>query len=273
MFQAILTNVEKRRPLVHNITNNVTINDCANIILACGGSPIMASDAREVEEITSICQSLVMNMGIVGSATESMILAGKKSNELGHPVILDPVAAGASKLRRQVVSQLVEEVKCSVIRGNISEIKTIYGDEGTCQGVDASEDDRINEANIDHVIHMAKSLSHRTDAVIAISGAIDVVADDKTAYVIYNGHPIMERITGTGCMLSALVGAFCGANEERILEATAAAVAAMGVCGELAYDKMVSTDGGTLSFRTYLIDYMSRINGELLNGGIRIEIK
>lgn len=273
MFEGILENIREKKPLVHSITNNVTINDCANIILACGGSPIMASDSREVEEITSICQSFVMNMGILGVATEAMILAGKQSNRLGHPVILDPVAAGASCLRRETVEKLTTEVKCSVIRGNVSEIKTLYGTGGECKGVDASESDKIAKENLQEVVQMAKILSIRTGAVIAISGAIDIVAHQEKVYLIYNGHSMMERITGTGCMLTALIGAFCGANPEKLLEATAAAVTAMGLCGELAYQKMVTQDTGTLSFRTYLIDYISKLDTATLQGGMKVEIQ
>ena len=273
MFEQILKNVAEKKPLVHNITNNVTVNDCANIILACGGSPIMVNDAREAAEITSICQSLVMNIGIIENAAEAMVVAGKKANELGHPVILDPVAAGASQLRKAVSRELTTDVKCDVIRGNISEIKALYDDGGSCQGVDASDEDKINPDNLDEVIHMAKVLSKRLGAIIAISGAIDIVTDGETAYKIFNGHPIMERITGSGCMLTALVGAFCGANPTNMLEATAAALVTMGVCGELAHEKMVKNDAETLSFRTYLIDYVSRIDSDMINGGMEVEIQ
>lgn len=274
MFEKILENVKSKSPLVHSITNYVTVNDCANIILACGGAPIMADDINEVEEITSICNSLVINIGTLNERTiASMIKAGKKANELGHPVILDPVGAGASSLRTQTVFNLLKEVKFSVIRGNISEIKTVYQGSGTTKGVDADVNDVVNDNNIDEVINFAKALSLKTNAVIAITGAIDIVADSEKAYIIRNGHPMMSKITGTGCMLSTVVGCFVGANAQSVLDATAASVCVMGLCGELAFAKMKALDGGTSTFRTQLIDFMSKMNIGLLNGGIKIESK
>ncbi len=272
MFEKILETVFVKTPLVHSITNYVTVNDCANIILACGGSPIMADDIDEVEEITSICNSLVINIGTLNERTiTSMIKAGKKANELGHPVILDPVGAGASKLRTQTVFQLLQEVKFAVIRGNISEIKTVYEGSGTTKGVDADVNDVVHDSNIDEVVSFAQALSKKTDAVIAITGAIDIVADSKKAYIIRNGHPIMSKITGTGCMLTTVIGSFCGANDDDILGATAAAVCAFGLCGELAFDRMKGVDGGTSSFKIFLIDFMSKMTKQMLRGGMKIE--
>lgn len=274
MFEKILENVASKTPLVHSITNYVTVNDCANIILACGGSPIMADDSNEVEEITSICNSLVINIGTLNERTiASMIKAGKKANELGHPVILDPVGAGASTFRTQTVFELLKEVKFSVIRGNISEIKTVYQGSGTTKGVDADGKDAVNDSNSNEVVNFAKALSVKTNAVIAITGAIDIVAHREKAYLIKNGHPLMSKVTGTGCMLTAVIGSFCGANDEDMLDATAAAVCAMGLCGELAFEKMKAVDGGTSTFKALLIDSMSKLNREILNGGIKIESK
>lgn len=273
MFEEILNRIQEKRPIVHCITNFVTVNDCANIILACGGSPTMAHDLGEVEEITEMCQSLVLNMGTLGNDLDAMILAGKKANQVQHPVVIDPVAVGASKLRVDAYQRLENSVQFSVIRGNISEIKAIATGSGSTKGVDADQLDAVTEDTLDEVIAKVKELSKRTGAVISVSGAVDIVSDDKKAYIIHNGHPMMARITGTGCMLTALIGAFCGANPDCILDATAAAVCAMGVCGELAYKKTVQTDGGTLSFRTYLIDYMSNLTTDVLSGGIKLEIR
>lgn len=138
MFEHIISSVAEKTPLIHCITNYVTVNDVANVLLACGGSPIMADDAEEAEEMTSICNGLVINIGTLNARTiSSMVLAGKKANELGNIVVLDPVGAGATKLRTQTTLRLLEEVKFSVIRGNISEIKTVYQGSGTTKGVDA----------------------------------------------------------------------------------------------------------------------------------------
>ncbi|MGE4283237.1 MAG: hydroxyethylthiazole kinase [Clostridia bacterium] len=272
MFEKILENVKTKSPLVHNITNYVTVNDCANILLACGSSPIMSDDIMEVSEITSICNALVINIGTLNTRTiESMLKAGKKANELNHPVILDPVGAGASALRTDTALNLLEKIKFSVIRGNISEIKTISKGCGSTKGVDADVSDTVTEAALDEVVSFAKNLSKKTGAVIAITGAIDIVANSEKAYIIKNGHPMMSKITGSGCMLTSLIGGFCGANPKNILDATAAAVCSMGLCGEMAYEKVEETNGGTSSFRMHLIDSMSKLTSECLNGGAKIE--
>ncbi|MEG1550875.1 MAG: hydroxyethylthiazole kinase, partial [Oscillospiraceae bacterium] len=189
MLDEMLKNVREKTPLVHNITNYVTVNDCANVLLACGGSPIMADDAMEVEDITSICGGLNINIGTLNERTiKSMLLAGKKANELNHPTLLDPVGAGASKLRTNTAYKLLEEVKFSVIRGNISEIKTLALGEGTTKGVDADALDVVTDKNLDEAVNFAKNFAIKMNAVIAITGAIDIVTDGKKAYVIRNGH-------------------------------------------------------------------------------------
>ena len=260
MFKDILHNVQKHPSLVHCMTNYVTVNDVANIVLASGGSPIMADDKGEVEEITSICTSLVINIGTLNARTvEAMVLAGKKANELGHPVILDPVGAGAPSMRTETVKRLLREVRFSVIRGNISEIKTVFEGSGATLGVDASEADAVTEENLWKAADMAKCLSAQTGAVIVITGAIDIVADEH--------NPMMAKITGTGCMLDGVVAGFVGSNQDRVLEAAAAAVCAMGYCGEKARTKCE----GTSSLRMHLIDAMSSLTAEELERGAKVE--
>ena len=272
MLGKMLKNVYEKSPIVHCITNYVTVNDVANIILASGASPIMADDIGEVSDITSICNSLVINIGTLNTRTiESMIEAGKTSNKLGHPVILDPVGVGASKLRMETTLKLLQEVEFSVIRGNASEIKAIVNQNKTTSGVDVSLEDIINEDNIDKYIDVAKFLSKANNAVVAITGPIDIVTNGEKTYLIRNGHKNMGKITGTGCMLSGLIGAYIGANPDNILESTTAAVASMGLCGELANHKVVKKGLGTGSLRTYLIDFMSNLDEETLIGGIKIE--
>lgn len=274
MFEKILKNVRKSEPIVHVITNYVTVNDCANIILAAGGSPIMADSKYEVEDITSIANSLVINIGTLnGDVAEAMIKAGKKANELGYPVILDPVGVGSSNFRKKFVFDLLKELDFTVIRGNISEIKTIYRGKGITKGVDADKIDMVTNENIDETIAFIKKLSRKIGAVIVVTGAIDIVSSSEKTYIIRNGHPLMTRVTGTGCMLTAAIGSFCGANNNNILEATAAAVCAMGICGELGYDKLEKVGGGTSTYRTYIIDFMSKMDSKILNGGAKIEIR
>lgn len=274
MFKEILQNIKNKTPLVHCITNYVTVNDCANILLACGGSPIMADDKNEVEEITSICNALDINIGTLNERTvESMVLAGKKSNELSHPVVLDPVGAGASKLRTETTFKLLDEVNFSVIRGNISEIKTVYRGSGTTKGVDADVSDIVTEENLNEAVEFAKKLSEKTGSIIAITGAIDIVSDKNKSYIIRNGNSMMSKITGTGCMLTALITAFCATNADNLLDATATAVVMMGLCGELAYENVIKNNTGTSSYRTYLIDEISKITAEILEEGAKVEIR
>jgi hydroxyethylthiazole kinase len=273
MFQNMFANVREKCPLIHNITNYVTVNDCANVLLACGGSPIMSDDKEEVAEITTICSGLNINIGTLNQRTiVSMLIAGKRANELSHPVVLDPVGAGASKLRTETAMQLLEEVKFAVIRGNISEIKTLALGSGTTKGVDADIADRVTEENLDDVVAFAKTFAEKTGAVIAITGAIDIVADDKKAYCIRNGHPMMASVTGTGCQLSAMTAAFVTANPEHPLEAAAAAVSAMGYAGEMAHSRLNEMDGNS-TYRNYIIDAIYNMTPEMLEKGANYEVR
>ena len=273
MLKTMMANVKKTRPLVHNITNYVTVNDCANILLACGGSPIMADDAEEVEEITAVCGGLNINIGTLNKRTiEAMLLAGKKANELGHPVVLDPVGAGASKLRTETALSLVKNVKFAVIRGNMSEIKTLAYGSGTTKGVDADVADSVSEENLDDAVVFAKGVAKKLKTVIAITGAIDIVTDGEKAYCIRNGHPMMSAVTGTGCQLSALTAAYVTANPDTPLEAAAAAVTVMGLAGEIAYNRLGEADGNS-SYRNYIIDAVFRMSPEQLAEGAKVEVR
>lgn len=274
MLKQMLNNLKDKGALVHNITNYVTVNDCANILLACGASPIMADDKEEVEEITSICGALNINIGTLNSRTiESMLLAGKKSNKLKHPIILDPVGVGASGLRTETANNLLKEIKFSVIRGNISEIKTLALGSNTTSGVDANINDIVTEENLDKVIDFAKAFSKKMGSVIAITGAIDIVCNSESAYIIRNGHPMMSKITGTGCMLTAMTAAYICANKEDVLKATVASICAMGLCGEKAYLKVLENKLGNSSYRNFIIDEIYNLTGEELEIGAKYEIR
>lgn len=280
----ILEHVRTQAPLIHNITNYVTANDCANILLACGASPIMADDAEEVEDITRICDGLNINIGTLNHhSVKSMFLAGHLANELRHPVLLDPVGAGASFLRTRTALELMDHIHFSVIRGNMSEIKALSAGVGmiannfdtgvgTAKGVDANPFDAVTESTLDSSVTFAKSFAKKHNTVVAITGAIDIVADADQAYIIRNGVPMMARITGSGCMLSAMTAAYIAANPPRILQAAAAAVSAMGICGELALERMSVMDGNA-SYRAYLIDAVSHIDGAILEERTLYEIR
>ena len=270
MLTSCLREVSRKAPIVHSITNYVTVNDCANALLAIGASPIMADDAAEVHDIVSISDALVINTGTLNARTfESMLIAGKSANEKGIPVVLDPVGAGASALRTESVLRLLNDVRFAAIRGNISEIRSIAKGSGTTRGVDADIRDAIDEENLPASVSFVKALAKKLDTVIAISGAIDLVSDHDTTFVIRNGHPVMTRITGSGCMSTAILGAFIGANPTSPLHATASAACTMGLCGERA--AKISTSTGT--FRTLLIDELSTINETVLAGGILYETR
>lgn len=271
MLKEILENVRSKSPLIHNITNYVTVNDCANILLACGASPIMADDIEEVEEITEICSGLNINIGTLNKRTiPSMLAAGKKSNELNHPIVFDPVGAGASKLRTDTAKMLLNDIKFSVIRGNLSEIKSLALGNENIGGVNSV--DSINKENLDSIVDFAKDFAAKTSSIIAITSEIDIVADSKTAYCIYNGDKMMSKITGSGCQLSAMMAAYISANPTDILKAALACVCAMGICGETAKSRMGKLDGNS-NYRSYLIDAVYNLTPEKLEDGARYEIR
>ena len=181
VLKAMLENVRAKTPLVHNITNYVTVNDVANVLLAAGGSPIMSDDADDVEDITSICGGLNINIGTLNKNTiPSMFLAGKKANELGHIVLLDPVGAGASRLRTDTANRLMQEVRFDAVRGNISEIKTLCTGSGSTKGVDADAVDAVTEANLDDGVQLVKTYyCDNFEEVVAACPVPIVVAGGK----------------------------------------------------------------------------------------------
>lgn len=202
-----------------------------------------------------------------------MIQAGKKANALCHPVILDPAGAGASSYRNEITERLLNEIHFTVIKGNISEIKYIASKTSSTSGVDANINDLVSDDNIKEVINFSKQLSKQTGAIIAISGAIDIVCDENHAYIIKNGHQMMSKITGTGCMLTGVIATYVASNTQDLLKATACAICMMGLSGEIAYQKIMNEHKGTSSFRTYLIDTISMMDDKILEGGMKIEIQ
>ena len=272
MLGIYVDTVRKKSPLVHNITNYVTVNDVANILLACGGSPIMSDEPDDVEDITSICGGLNINIGTLNKRTiEGMFVAGKKAKELGHIVLLDPVGAGASRLRTETALKIMKEIKPDIIRGNISEIKTLVNGSGTTKGVDADVADAVTEDSLEQMVAFAKEFAKKSGAIIAVTGAIDLVADKDRCYVIRNGRPEMGRITGTGCQLSGIMTAFVTANPDHKLEAAAAAVISMGLAGETAYDHLQQGEGNS-TYRNRIIDAIYHMDGDTLDQGARYEV-
>lgn len=273
VLKTMLENVRAKSPLVHNITNYVTVNDVANVLLAAGGSPIMSDDADDVEDITSICGGLNINIGTLNKNTiPSMFLAGKKANALGHIVLLDPVGAGASRLRTDTANRLMQEVRFDAVRGNISEIKTLCTGSGSTKGVDADAVDTVTEANLDNGVQLVKTFAAQTGCIIAVTGAIDLVSDGERCWCIRNGRAEMSRITGTGCQLSALMTAFLVANPNRKLDAAAAAVCMMGLAGEIGWANMQPGDGNS-TYRNRIIDAIFNMTGDALEEGAKYELR
>ncbi|MBM6870263.1 hydroxyethylthiazole kinase [Pseudoflavonifractor phocaeensis] len=268
-----LDRVRQKQPLVHNITNYVTANDVANLLLAVGARPIMADDPAEAAQITAGCDALHLNLGTLSSRTvPSLLSAGQAANRLGHPVVLDPVGVGASDFRAKTARELLKTVKFSAVRGNISEIRTLAALHSAAHGVDADPADAITEDRMDAAKDLIRSFARRTGAVIAVTGAVDLVADGQRCFVVRGGRPEMGRVTGTGCQLSALTAAFLAANPDEPLEAVTAAVCAMDLAGELGWDRLAPGEGN-MAYRDRIIDSIYHMTGSQLEKGARFALE
>ena len=271
MQRDILKNIREHRPVVHCITNYVTANDVANVLLACGASAVMASAPCEVAEITARAQALVLNLGTMTETTPlAMERAGKEANDKGIPVVLDPVGLGGSAFRKETAARLLREVRFTLIRGNASELKALCGQEVGGIGLDAMPYDMLAEE--EKKVDFCKQLSRKTGAIIVMTGATDLVSDGKRMYRIANGCAQMSRLTGSGCMLDGLLGAFLTQAEDKT-EGAVLAVAAMGLCGQMAAEKMEETAGGMGSFHMYLLDAVTKIDDKRLKEGMRLALE
>ncbi len=265
MLGDVLNSCQEKKPLIHCISNYVSINDCANLVLACGASPIMADTPEETAEITMISDAVVLNLGMLSPRKlDALLRSGTAASNAGKPVIFDPVGVSSSGFRLDAASELLEHVKFSVIRGNASEIVTLANGRMGRRGVD------VDASIADFAEQHAKDLSLRSGAVVVVSGDVDIVTDGKICWHVYNGHPMMRFVTGSGCMLSCLIGSYVGASPENPLEASLAAVCAMGLCGEIAYDRLASQDGSG-SYRIYLMDAIYHLKAEQLERGASYE--
>jgi len=283
--------VRKKQPLIHCITNYVTAGDVANVILACGASPIMADHPEEAAEITAISNCLVLNMGTPREYTkEAMLRAGREANRLNLPVIFDPVGAGSSRLRNQMILAVLKEIKITVIRGNVSELKFLlnaltgqnHDAYPAARGVDAAFSDKITKDSLAPLMETSRALSAMTGSVVVMTGSTDIVSTWKETWLIRNGCPLMSRITGSGCMLDGIIAAYTAAAagsagsaapRHILLEAAALAAAAAGRCGEQAAKKAKANHWGTGSFRCCFLDEVSLTEESVLRGGAKIEIR
>ena len=279
-LQPWLARLRKAQPLVHCITNYVTVNDVANLLLACGASPVMADAEEGAAEMAAIAGALLINLGTLNPRTvRSMHLAAASANKHGIPIVLDPVGVGATSFRSSTAQALLQEHNFALIRGNISEIKALVltgQSAGTTRGVDAQESDLADA--VQGRINLARELARRTNSMVVISGAQDVAAAaNGPALLCSNGCPAMQAVTGSGCMLSALLAAYAAVSytakdnkEDNLRHAALAGLAAMGICGERANTLTEEQQGGNASFRTHLIDSMYRLDS--LEDAAKVEV-
>ena len=257
-------------PLVHCITNYVTVNDV--VLLAIGARPIMADECAEAAEITALCAGLCLNIGTLNARTiPGMLAAGRCARELQHPIVLDPVGAGASALRTETALRILNEVRPTALRGNISEIRALAVHAKTTQGVDANAADAVTEENLAASAAFVRTFAARANAIVVVTGAIDLITDGVRCYAVRNGRPMMGRVTGTGCQLSALMAAALSAVPKDPLEAAAMTVALMGAAGEIGEERLQAGEGNA-SYRTKIIDAVDCMRSETLSARMRVEM-
>ena len=254
-----LNNMRKRKPLVHNITNYVVMNSTANALLACGASPVMAHAQEEVQEMVALASALVLNIGTLTPYwIDSMLIAGKRANEMSVPIILDPVGSGATNLRTQAAKRLIDNLSIQVVRGNASEVLSLAQEGSRTKGVDAIH-------SVDEAADAAIVLARELDTTLAITGEVDLVTDGARIYMVYNGHELMGYVTGTGCTATALIGAFLAVDKDSV-DAATTALAYFGLAGE----KGAESAKAPGSFQVALLDALFAIDGEALEKGARI---
>ncbi|MDO9033942.1 MAG: hydroxyethylthiazole kinase [Methanoregula sp.] len=255
----LFARVRKNHPLVHHITNYVTVNDCANITICAGGAPIMADAIEEVADMTGIVGALVLNIGTLNKVqVESMLAAGRKANELKIPIILDPVGAGATRFRTETARRLLDELEITILKGNAGEIGVLAGADGKVRGVDSA-------GLSGDPVAIAKAFATRAGLTVVVSGVTDIVTDGRRVLLVENGHKMMGGISGTGCMAASVTGAFAAESDDMVL-ASAAALAAFGIAGERA----VAVAHGPYSFKVALFDELAGLTPADLKADAKI---
>jgi hydroxyethylthiazole kinase len=251
--------VRRQSPLVHNITNYVVMNSTANALLAIGASPVMAHAPEEVEDMVNIASALVINIGTLSEHwVGSMLKAARQAQKKGIPIVYDPVGAGATPYRTRTIRELIQAVPPAILRGNASEIMAIAGDTAKTKGVDSA-------AATDSALTSARSLNEQHGCVVCISGETDYIRDKKNMAMIKNGHALMPKVTGLGCTASALCGAFASVNPD-YFTATAAAMAVMGIAGEMAAEK----SSGPGSMQVHFLDALFNMTGADIEKRLKI---
>ena len=258
---ADLRTLRERKPLVHQITNYVVMNETANATLALGALPVMAHAHEEVEELASVAGALVLNIGTLSEYwIESMLLAAQAANRAGVPIVLDPVGAGATRLRTETAKQILDERDIAVVRGNAAEVATLAGRQAEIRGVES-----IGAS--DSGAELARAAARELGCVAAVTGPVDHVSDGERTLAVSNGHALLGTVSGTGCMATAVTGCFLAVAAERPLEAAAEALVAFGVAGEDA----AQDAKGPGTFHAGLYDALYNLDPESLDGRARVE--
>jgi hydroxyethylthiazole kinase len=258
---ASLRSLRERRPLIHQITNYVVMNETANATLALGALPVMAHAREEVEEMVGLAGALVLNIGTLSEHwIESMLIAGRAANERGIPIVLDPVGAGATRYRTATAKRLLDELEVAVVRGNAGELATLVGAEAEVRGVESI-------AAPGDPAELARDAARALGAVAAVTGPVDHVSDGDTSVRVANGHELLATVSGTGCMSTAITGSFLAVKAEAPLEAAAEALVAFGVAGEDAAEKA----RGPGTFHAGLYDALAELDPDTLDGRARIQ--
>jgi len=256
----LLRKIRAKKPVVHHLTNWVTIYDCANVVKVLGASPVMAHAKEEAAEMARIASALVLNIGtLTVDFVEAMKIASKSANEKGIPVILDVCGAGATQLRDKKSFELLDEVKVSIIKGNSSEIARISGENVSTKGVDATKVEK-------DMIEIAKKLSRERRATVVITGKEDIITDSKKVYIVKNGDPMMTHVVGTGCMATSVIGTFAAVERELTL-AAAAGLVCFGIAAELA----AKDSCGPATFKEKMFDCLFNLDKKTISKMQRVE--
>ena len=255
-----LAAIRERKPLVHQITNYVVMNETANATLALGALPVMAHAVEEVEELAAVAGALVLNIGTLSQHwIEAMLLAAKTANRSGVPVVLDPVGAGATTLRTETAKRILDETEIAVVRGNQAEVATLAGREAEIRGVESISAEPGAE--------LAGAAAQQLGCVVSVTGPVDHVSDGRQTIAVANGHELLATVTGTGCMSTAMTGCFLAVAGDRPLEAAVEALVAFGVAGE---DAAVGAQGPG-SFHVALYDALYNLDPETLDSRAKVE--
>jgi len=259
---SLLEKIRERKPVIHHLTNWVTIYDCANVVKTLGASPVMAHAKEEAAEMAGIASALVLNIGTLTiEFIEAMKIAARSANEKGIPVVLDVCGTGATELRNKKSFELLDEVRIDIIKGNSSEIARIYGEKVKTKGVDAVEIEK-------DLIHIARGLAEKRESTVVITGKEDIVSDGKRTYIVKNGHDIMSHVVGTGCMAASVIGTFAAVENDLMLAATAGLLSF-----EIAAEIAAKSAKGTGSFKEELFDRLYNLDKKTIDKMQKVKIE